>query len=202
MIFKGLKFGMLLQFAIGPMCLMVFNTSATYGLFIGLSLVLAIAIVDLIYIALSGFGVAAIINKNKIKFILKLFGSIVLAIFGANIIAGAFNFTLVPNLILFSDMTGKNMFVQGLLLTASNPLTIIFWSGVFSTQIIENNYNKTQLFYFGLGCVLATLSFLSLIAVLGTVINGLLTSAIIQILNVCVGILVIYFGIRLLLKKQ
>lgn len=32
MIFKGLKFGMLLQFAIGPMCLMVFNTSATYGL--------------------------------------------------------------------------------------------------------------------------------------------------------------------------
>lgn len=79
MIFKGLKLGMLLQLAIGPMCLMVFNTSATYGLFIGLTLVLAIAIVDLIYIALSGFGVTAIINKNKVKFAIKLFGSIVLA---------------------------------------------------------------------------------------------------------------------------
>lgn len=202
MILKGLKFGMLLQLAIGPMCLMVFNTSANYGLFMGLSLVLAIAIVDLVYIALSGFGVAAVINKNKVKFVIKLFGSIVLTIFGVNIVAGAFHFTLLPDITLFSDISGKNIFIQGLLLTASNPLTIIFWSGVFSTQIIENNYNKPQLFYFGLGCVLSTLSFLSLIAILGTVINGLLTSVIIQILNMCVGILVIYFGIRLLFKKQ
>ncbi len=202
MILKGLKFGMLLQFAIGPMCLMVFNTSATYGLFIGLSLVIAIAIVDLIYIALSGVGVAAIINKNKVKLAIKLFGSIVLVVFGANIIAGAFNYSLLPDITLFSDISGKSVFVQGLLLTASNPLTIIFWSGVFSTQIIENNYNKSQLFYFGLGCVMSTLSFLSVITILGTIIKGLLTSVIIQILNVLVGILLIYSGIRLLLKKQ
>jgi hypothetical protein len=42
MIYKGFKFGMLLQLAIGPMCLMVFNTSATYGFLVALSLVLAI----------------------------------------------------------------------------------------------------------------------------------------------------------------
>ncbi len=201
MIFKGFKFGMLLQLAIGPMCLMVFNTSATYGLFMGLSLVLAITIVDLVYIALSGFGIAAIINNNKVKLAIKLFGSIILAIFGANIIAGSFNITLLPNITLFSHISGKSIFVQGLLLTASNPLTILFWSGVFSTQIIENDYNRSQIFYFGLGCVLSTLCFLSLIAGLGTVLSGFLTSLIIQILNVCVGILLIYFGVRLLLKK-
>lgn len=39
MIYKGFKFGMLLQLAIGPMCLMVFNTSTTYGFWMGLSLV-------------------------------------------------------------------------------------------------------------------------------------------------------------------
>ena len=202
MIFKGFKFGLLLQVAIGPMCMMVFNTSATYGLFIGLSLVLAIAIVDMIYITLSGLGVAAIINKHKVKFAVKLFGSIVLVIFGVNIIAGAFNYSLLPNITLFSDISGKNIFVQGLLLTFSNPLTIIFWSGVFSTQIIENHYNKTQLFYFGLGCILSTLCFLSLIAILGTVLNELLTSTIIQILNVCVGLFIIYCGVRMISKKQ
>lgn len=31
MVLKGLRFGMLLQFAIGAMCLMMFNTSTTYG---------------------------------------------------------------------------------------------------------------------------------------------------------------------------
>jgi threonine/homoserine/homoserine lactone efflux protein len=202
MLYKGLKFGMLLQLAVGPMCLMVFRTSANYGLFIGLSLVLSIAIVDFIYIALSGLGVAAIINNHKVKFVIKIFGCMILVLFGANTIAGAFHFTLLPSITLFSHTSGKSIFVQGLLLTASNPLTIIFWSGVFSTQIIENNYNRTQLFYFGLGCVLSTLCFLSLIAILGTVISGFLTQNIIEFLNICVGAFLIYFGIRLLLKKQ
>ena len=65
MIYKGFKFGMLLQLAIGPMCLMVFNTSATYGFLVGLSLVLAISLIDGLYITLSGLGIAAIINKYR-----------------------------------------------------------------------------------------------------------------------------------------
>lgn len=202
MILKGIKFGMLLQLAVGPMCVMVFQTSATYGLLISLSLVLAIAIVDSIYIALSGLGVAAILNNNRVKFAIKIFGCIVLVLFGANTIAGAFHLPLLPSITLFSNISGRSIFAQGLLLTASNPLTIIFWSGVFSTQIIENNYNKSQLFFFGLGCVLSTLCFLSLIAVLGTVISGFLSQNVIELLNICVGIILIYFGIRLLLKKQ
>lgn len=202
MIYKGLKFGMLLQLAVGPMCVMVFNTSANYGLFIGLSLVLAIAAVDMIFIILSGLGVAAIINRDNIKLVIKLFGSLILVVFGANTIAGAYDFVLLPQISLFSNISGQSIFVQGLLLTASNPLTIIFWSGVFSTQIIDNKYNKSQLFYFGLGCVLSTLIFLTFIAILGTVVSGFLTKTIIQILNVCVGAIIIYFGARLLFKKQ
>ncbi|MBH1940032.1 hypothetical protein I5677_03870 [Mobilitalea sibirica] len=57
----------------------------------------------------------------------------VLLLFGANIIAGAFHFTILPQISLFSDISEKSIFIQGLLLTASNPITIIFWSGVFST---------------------------------------------------------------------
>jgi threonine/homoserine/homoserine lactone efflux protein len=201
MIYKGVRFGMLLQLAIGPMCLMVFNTSATYGLLIGLSLVLAITLVDLIFITLSGLGVAAVINNNKIKFVIKLFGSAVLILFGANTITEVFNFALIPHISLFSNVNGQSIFIQGLVLTASNPLTIIFWSGVFSTQVIENRYNKSQLFYFGLGCVLSTLCFLTFIAFLGTALSGFLSLTVIHVLNVGVGVIIIYFGIRLLTKK-
>lgn len=202
MIYKGFKFGMLLQLAVGPMCLMVFNSSATYGLMVGLSLVIAITLMDLLFITLSGLGVAAIINKNKVKFIIKILGSVILLIFGANMIASSFNFTLLPNITFFTSVSKQSIFAQGLLLTASNPLTIIFWSGVFSSQVIENKYNKLQLLYFGIGCILSTLCFLSFIALLGTLISGFLSPIIIQILNVGVGIMIIYFGIRLLLKKQ
>lgn len=201
MIIKGFKFGMLLQFAIGPMCLLVFNTASTYGFIIALTLVAAIALVDSTFIFLAGIGIASIINKENVKRIIKILGCIVLVLFGANTIIGTFGAHLLPSFSLFSNVTSKNIFVQGVLLTASNPLTIIFWGGVFSTQIIENKLTEYELILFGLGCVLSTLFFLTIVAFFGTVISAFLSQQVIKILNVCVGIILIYFGVKLLVKK-
>ena len=82
----GLKFGMVLQLAVGPMCLMVFNTAKNNGFLVALSLVLAIALVDAFYILLAGLGVSKLINKKNVKTIFKIVGSIVLVIFGIYII--------------------------------------------------------------------------------------------------------------------
>lgn len=202
MVLKGLRFGMLLQFAVGPMCLMVFNTSTTYGFIYGLHLILAIALVDALYIALSCVGVAAIINRAKVKAAIKLVGCLVLVLFGANTISGVFDLSFLPNIALFSNASSENLFVQGLLLTASNPLTIVFWSGMFSTQMIENKWNKKQLFFFAVGCVMATIIFLTVVAFLGSILSGFLPQIIVQFLNVAVGIVLIFFGIRLLCKKD
>jgi len=201
MIYKGFKFGMLLQLAVGPMCLMVFNTSTTYGFFIGLSLVLAIAIIDGLYITLSGLGISAIINKQKVKAAVKILGCVVLVLFGINTITAVINFTILPSITLFSKVTSENIFIQGLLLTASNPLTIIFWSGVFGAQVIENELNKKQLFFFGFGCVLSTLAFLTAVAFCGSIMSGFLPKVVIQLLNIIVGFILILFGIKLLFKK-
>jgi threonine/homoserine/homoserine lactone efflux protein len=201
MIYSGFKFGMILQLAVGPMCLMVFNTSTTYGFLVGLSLVLAISLIDGLYIILSGLGIAAIINKEKIKSTIKALGCIVLVLFGANSITGAFNIMLLPDIKLFANATNQNIFIQGLLLTASNPLTIIFWGGVFSTQVAEYGYQKKQLVFFGFGCILSTLFFLSIVSFCGSILSGFLPQIIIKILNVMVGTILIFFGIKLLLKK-
>jgi len=202
MIFKGFKFGMLLQLAVGPMCLLVFNTSAANGFSVGMSLVLAITLIDFLFIALSSVGIGALLNKPNIRKIVKLFGAVVLVLFGVNMIAGALNFSILPNIKLFSEVNSRSIFIQGLLLTASNPLTIIFWSGVFSTQVIENGFNKKQLRLFGVGCVLSTITFLTVIAALATIISGFITTTIIKLLNICVGLIIIYFGMRLILKKD
>lgn len=201
MILKGLRFGMLLQFAVGPMCLMVFNTSTTYGFICSLHLVFAIALIDALYIILSCVGVVSVISKKKVKAVVKLIGCIVLVLFGANTILGAFDLFFLPRIALFSNISSKNLFVQGLLLTATNPLTIIFWSGVFSTQTIENKWNRKQLFLFATGCVLATIIFLTAVAILGSILSSFLPQIIVRFLNVAVGIILIIFGIRLLCKK-
>jgi threonine/homoserine/homoserine lactone efflux protein len=193
---------MLLQFAIGPMCLMVFHTAATYGFISGLSLVLAIALVDATYIAFASLGTASILGRKKVQTAVKLVGCFVMILFGVNVISEAFGLSFLPGITLFSATSDKNLFVQGLLLTASNPLTILFWSSVFSTQIIRHEWDKKQLTLFATGSVMATPIFLTAVAILGSTASNFLPQSVIKVLNVTVGIVLIFFGIRLLCKNE
>ncbi len=202
MIWKGFRFGILLQLAVGPMCILVFKTSASEGLIAGLILVSAITMVDGLYILLSGLGIAAIMKNNKIQRMIKLFGCTILMLFGISTITGALGMNVLPTFLSFSAENQENIFLKGLLLTASNPLTILFWSGVFSTQVIQHKLNKLQLFYFGFGCILSTLSFLSIIALLGTIVSRFLPRSIMTGMNLVVGVLLILLGLRLLLPKR
>ncbi len=199
---KGFRFGMLLQLAVGPMCLMVLSTAADGGFFLGLSVVAAIALIDALYIFLSCAGAAAFIGKPKVTKALKVVDCLVLVVFGADSILSVFGKALLPHLSLFSAGSGESLFMRGLILTASNPLTILFWGGVLSAKTAENTWNRKQLFYFGFGCVLSTLVFLSVVALAGSLIGGALPAAVIKALNIGVGILLIFFGLRLGLKKD
>lgn len=202
MVFKGFKFGMLLQLAIGPMAILVFNTSATHGFMKGLSLVLAISLVDALFILLSGLGITQILSRKNVRVNIKRLGCMILVLFGANMTAGAFGYAFFPEIALFSEVSNQGFFIQGLLLTASNPLTIIFWGGVFSAQITEHHYSKSQLVLFGIGSVLSSLFFLSFIALSATALRTFLAPGLIQALNAAVGVILIYFGWRLLKKQE
>lgn len=196
----GLKFGMLLQLAVGPMCLMVFNTAKNVSFLVALSLVLAIALVDAFYILLAGLGVSKLMEKKKVKAIFKIVGSLVLIIFGLNIILNVFNINIIPGLNLKPNTA--NIFIQGLILTLSNPITIVFWGSVLTTKIIDDGLKKKELVIFSIGLVSATLFFLTLIAVLGTILSGFIPESVSNILNTIVGLLIIFFGIKMLVKKE
>lgn len=198
--FKGLKFGMLLQLAVGPMCLMVFNTAQISGFFVAMSLVIAIAIVDALYITLASLGISRILNKPKVKKIFSLIGAIVLALFGINMILNVFGINIIPGLNITPD--SKSIFVQGLILTLSNPITIVFWGSVLTTKIIEDKMNKKDLIIFSTGLVSATLLFLTIIAILGTVLSHFIPVSVSNVLNICVGIIIIFFGLKMLIKKE
>ena len=197
--FDGLKFGMLLQLAVGPMCLMVFNTAKNVNFFVALSLVLAIALVDAFYILLAGLGVSNLLKKKKVNTIFKIVGSVVLIIFGFNIILNVFGINIIPGLNLKPNTT--NIFIQGLVLTLSNPITIVFWGSLLTTKIVDDGLKKKELVIFSLGLVSSTLIFLTFVALLGTVLSNFIPVFISNILNVIVGILIMFFGVKLLFKK-
>ncbi len=198
--FEGLKFGLLLQFAVGPMCLMVFNTAQNAGILSALSLVLAIALVDAFYIILASIGASKLLKKDAVKHVVKMIGSIILMVFGINIILNVFGINIIPGLDL--NPNSSSAFIQGIVLTLSNPITIVFWGSVLTTKIIDENFQKKELIMFSVGLVSATLLFLSIVAVLGMVLSRYIPDEVSNILNIIVGMLIVIFGIRLLLEKQ
>ena len=198
--FSGLRFGMLLQIAIGPMCLMVFNTAKNAGFWVAMSLVLAVALVDAFYIALASAGVSRIMEKEGVGTVFKDVGALVLILFGLNIILGVFGVNLIPGLNL--KPTSSSVFLQGLALTLSNPLTIAFWGSVLTTKIIEEEFGKKELLVFSCGLVSATLLFMTSVAILGTILSTFLSPSVASVLNVCVGALIMFFGLKMLLKKE
>ena len=65
-IFRGFKFGMILQIAIGPICIFIFQTACKYGFFMGEMGVLDAVLVDIIVgIVLIYFAIKLLIKKYK-----------------------------------------------------------------------------------------------------------------------------------------
>lgn len=201
MIQKGFKFGMILQLAIGPMCLFVFQTSLAHNFFYGELAVIGTAIVDSLEIILAIIGIGALLERSeRAKWFLKIFGIVILILYGCVSILGAFDISLLPSLDLTS-IHSSHIVIQAILLALSDPLTIVFWAGIFSAKISEEHFSQNDLQHFAFGCVLATLSFLSLISLAGSLIEYMIPTLIIKILNIMVGLLMFYFAYKNIISK-
>ena len=206
MIWKGFRFGMILQLAIGPMCLFVFQTSIAHGFLAGEMGVLGTAIVDSTEIILAIIGVGIILERSqKAELFLKIFGVSILILYGIVSVLGAFHISILPSFQFHFLDSSSNTLVQAIFLALSDPLTIVFWAGIFSAKISEEHMRKADLRLFACGCVLATLFFLSLISLAGSVTKQVIPTIIIDVLNFCVGVLMFFFAYRNLktpLKKE
>lgn len=201
MIFKGFKFGMILQLAIGPVCLFIFKIGGNKGFIDAEIGVLGVAVIDALFILLAITGITSFLDKERIKHALKLLGALIVGIFGLQTILGIFGWGLITKLNLLSGIKSENSFLEGIVLTATNPLTILFWAGVFSAKITEEKLRRKDIYLFGLGSVLATLFFLTIIAAIGNISGYFLPVEIISILNFIAGVALIYFAFRMIIKK-
>ena len=194
---RGLLFGMALQLAVGPVCIFVFLAGAAQGFYEAMSGVLGAALVDALEIALAITGVGLIVRRGGAAGAkLRIFGALVLLLFGASFILDAVGFSILPDFALFSAASADGTFIKALLLTLSNPLTLVFWVGVFSVKVSREGYGGASRCLFGLGCVLATLLFLSLAALAGGLAKEMITPCQLRLLNAAAGLLMFYFAYR------
>jgi len=193
---EGLKIGFLLQFAVGPVFFFIFNLSIHRGLYDALMGVAGVVLVDGIYIFVSMTWVGLLFQRKDITRGFSIFASLILTAFGLSILLGAFGVGISPAFNFPSWQESGSCFFSALLITGSDPITIAFWSGVFSDRIAESAYTRRELIYFGAGALSTTVIHLGFFAFLFSRIGDVLPESVVFILNVAVGGLLFLYGIR------
>jgi threonine/homoserine/homoserine lactone efflux protein len=195
---NGLGTGMILQLAIGPVFFFIMNLVLQRTIFDGLAGVLAVTIVDYFYISLGIIGIGKLLKNKKFKKSFGIISSIVLMIFGFFIIKGLTNFNFSNTI---NSTTSLFMsFVSVFILTISSPMTIVFFTSLFTAKAVEYDYTKKDLILFGLGTGLATFLFMGSSVIVFSLIKGAIPLLLIQILNLIVGCLLMGYGLVRLIK--
>lgn len=196
---EGIKFGMILQLIIGPMCLLVFHTSSNNEFLKTIPVILVIASVDALYITLASLGVSKLLKKKKIINYIRVIGSFVLVLFGISTILNEFGIIIIPTLNL--KMNSNNKIIQTYLLALSNPVTITFWGSVLTSKIVVDKLKKRELLFFCIGLISATLLFLSFVAIIGVIFHKFLPNLIIKMFNIAVGLYISFYGFKKIFEK-
>ena len=195
---KGLLTGLFLQLAIGPVFFFILGITINSNYINVLCAITAVTLVDYIYIALSLLGLRKIIEKEKNKLIVGIISSFVLILFSFIILKSVFNSLSINN--NATQWTPVTSFISCFLLTISSPLTIVFWTGIFSAKAIEYKFTKNQLVFFGIGAGCATFIFMCSTMFILSLFRTSININIIRVLNTIVGLLLLYYAISRLIK--
>jgi threonine/homoserine/homoserine lactone efflux protein len=193
---KGLLFGLILSFMVGPVFFALIQTSIEYGFKAGLFMAIGVAMSDSLYIFISYSGLSQIADNMQFKFYLGLLGALIMVGFGFSSI-----FRPVPRKGLKRYEVDSNSYlrktVKGFMLNSLNPFVLLFWIGVAGLVTVEMHFNFDQASLFYIGVISVVLSMDITKSFLANRLRMFITPHFMKIMNRGVGIMLILFGIRL-----
>ncbi|MBG9943008.1 LysE family translocator [Brevibacillus formosus] len=201
-IWNGLLFGMMLQLSVGPVCLAVLHRSMTRRLRDALMMVLGVALADAVYMVGAIGGLSLLLQIHWVKQMVLMMGALILTWFGIQTlraIKGRGEHEQVP---VQHASSGRNSFWHGVLLTLANPLTVLFWAGVFGSLLASGTFvHSTELFLFATGCLLSTFLFLGLVALLAAYLARFFRPGWLNVFHGLSGVFLIGFATVLYAKS-
>jgi len=162
LLLQGITLGLGLSILVGPILITILQSSLEYGKWAGFAVGAGIWMSDLVYIALTYFGLSQVrqfTNWSNFELFTGVIGGLILIGFGCGIF-----FVKVNDPQLRATQTGLpyspiKQFFKGFAINTFNPFTIFFWIGLSSTVVIEASYSiKEAFFFYGgiLGALVAT----------------------------------------------
>jgi threonine/homoserine/homoserine lactone efflux protein len=157
-------------------------------------MVWGVALVDAFYILLSIAGVSALLQIGPVRSLVGVAGALLLIYFGIRYLRAPATTACVER----KDDSVLKSFSFGAGLTLTNPLTILFWAGVLGAMMSTHTFSRENgVIWFATGCVVATVLFLTVVALAGHFLERVLTEQLALWLNRIVGLFLIGFAFKL-----
>lgn len=199
---EGLKLGFMFQFLIGPICFFLLQIAIKDGFIVALWGSLGVSIGDGIFIILAILGLGKAFDRfPKLRRISSFIGMLVLVGYGLYIIIDTI---FLQSSVQDSATSFKNaleLVFYGLLITLSNPITILYWSGSFA-MILSSYASKNDIIWLGFGAFITTPIFFLFWTGFGAYFGRFIPGEVMYYLHIIIGILLCYYGIKTYLKVR
>lgn len=195
MIYKGLLIGFVGASTIGPIGFLIVQRVITKGKINGFASGIGVALADAIYGLIGGLGLTLItdVMVGNQQF-LRLVGGGVLIWLGIKGVLTKQEIDYLP--IENSEKPSLiSAAVTMLLLTLSNPITILYFAAVYTGMIANGGTSSiTSALYFGLGAFIGSLTWWIILVLISDWLKRKLTAKNISVLNTISGFLISFFG--------
>lgn len=192
--FSYVFLGLSLAAPIGPINAAQMDKGIKHGFLNAWVLGLGSVIADIVYMLAVFLGLSQFIEIPIVKLFLWSFGCFVLLYSGIEGLLGAGKIVMNSRK---SDESLKKSFFTGFLMSISNPLTILFWLGIYGSVLAKtaSTYGASQLLLFSSAIILGLLIWDVCMAAVASSFRRLLTTKVLTLITIISSISLLGFGL-------
>ncbi len=160
-VFDGIVLGLIISVLIGPVFLLLINTSMRYGFRAAMVLEVGILASDISYILLAWFGLGNFMLNPVFQYWMGIIGGILVLVFAISILTSKKNpLENEPEPLKASNVLG--LLAKSFLLNSSNPSVIVFWFTTVGLAMKSYKGDNHSIFLYFASCI-ATATFFDMI---------------------------------------
>ena len=190
---------MVLTFLVGPVFFTILQTSLERGFWRGVQVAFGVSLSDILYVTICYLGFSQWLINSSIKIYMAYAGGAILIGFGLYyfLIKSRRPLTNLSDAITERHYT--RYMLKGFVINGMTPMVLFFWIGAVSLATIDFGYSGRTEFIIFFGSVLATVLTTDIgKAYLAGKLRQIVTRRSMMIMNVILGIVMIFFGCRLI----
>ncbi|MEK4003562.1 LysE family transporter [Paenibacillus sp. FSL H3-0333] len=186
--------GISLSAPMGPINVAQLDRGARMGFLQSWVIGLGAMCADLVYMLLIYFGLAHFLNTPFMKTFLWTFGSFVLLYTGIDTLK---NMNTASQTALRGEQTSISAFHSGFLMALMNPLSILFWLGIYGSILAKSMENQQfdQVLWNSIGIFVGILFWDLVMAMISSLFHQFTGPAVLRFISLAAGICLLSFGL-------